>query len=130
VALRPEDNKTRLYLAQSLASQTQWTKAIQQYQAILDAEPDNADALRGMGYCLLSQERYGDAINVLAKANTIEPGNVQGLVWLAQGYGMAGELDKSESTFRKVLAIDPGSQDAKTGLDTLEKSKKGKRRSG
>jgi tetratricopeptide (TPR) repeat protein len=130
VALRPEDNKTRLYLAQSLASQTQWTKAIRQYQAILDAEPDNADALRGMGYCLLSQERYGDAINVLAKANTIEPGNVQGLVWLAQGYGMAGELDKSESTFRKVLAIDPGSQDAKTGLDTLEKSKKGKRRSG
>ena len=91
---------------------------------------NNADALRGLGYCHLSQERYGDAISVLAKANTIEPGNVQGLVWLAQGYGMAGELDKSESTFRKVLAIDPGSQEAKTGLDTLEKSKKGKRRSG
>ena len=43
---------------------------------------------------------------------------------------MAVILDKSESTFRKVLAIDPGSQEAKTGLDTLEKSKRGKRRSG
>jgi tetratricopeptide (TPR) repeat protein len=130
VTLRPDDHKTRLYLAQSLASQTHWSKAVQHYQAILAAEPDNADALRGLGYCHLSQERYGDAISVLSKANTIEPGNVQGLVWLAQGYGMAGELDKSESTFRKVLAIDPSSQEAKTGLDTLEKSKRGKRRSG
>lgn len=130
VALRPQDATTRGYLAQAHASASQWSKASAEYQTILDAQPENADALRGLGYCLLNQERYGDAVNALSKANGIEPGNVQGLVWLAQGYGMAGDTERSESTFRKVLTIDPSSQDAKAGLDTLEKSKRGRRKSG
>jgi hypothetical protein len=43
---------------------------------------------------------------------------------------MAGNTEKSEQVFRKVLQIDPSSQEAKTGLETLEKSKRGRRRSG
>ncbi|MFN0149165.1 MAG: tetratricopeptide repeat protein [bacterium] len=130
VALRPEDATTRGYLAQAYASASQWSKANSTYQTILESNPDNADALRGLGYSLLNQERYGEAVAALARANGLEPGNVQGLVWLAQGYGMAGDTEKSESTFRKVLAIDPSSQEAKTGLDTLAKSKKGPKKSG
>ena len=126
VALKPEDLDTRVYLAQSVANELQWGRAVREYKSVLEENPDHADALRGLGYCYLNIEQYGPAVNVLAKANRLDPGNVQGMVWLAQGFGMANELEKSESMFRKVLAIDPNSRDAKEGLALLQEGRKGR----
>jgi Flp pilus assembly protein TadD len=75
-----------------------------------------------MGYCLLAQERYNEAIQALSKAHALSPGNVDGMNALAQAYGFAGQLGQAETVFRQVLAIDPSSSQAKAGIEAIEKA--------
>jgi tetratricopeptide (TPR) repeat protein len=127
VRIRPDDVSSRVWLAQALAAQSQWSRAAEEYRAAIAADSANADAWRGLGYSLLSQERYSEAVRVLVRANGLDPRNVQGLVWLAQGYGLTGDLDKAEAIFNKALSIDPQSADAKDGLEAIQKVNKNKK---
>jgi tetratricopeptide (TPR) repeat protein len=126
--LSPDDSQSRVIYAQALMSQSQWAAAATEFKGILEKEPENPDALRGLGYCLLNQARYNEAADALARAHAAQPGNVQGMVSLAQAYGMAEQLGRAESVFRQVLAIDPGNSDARQGLEAIEKVNQGKRK--
>jgi tetratricopeptide (TPR) repeat protein len=122
-ALEPK-GKTRVWLAQALASQSKWDRAVQEYKAVLATEPENHDALRGLGFCLLNQGRYNEAVENLAKASRLDPQNVQGFVWLGQGLALAERYGEAESAFRQALSIDPKSSDARSGLDQVLAVKK------
>jgi tetratricopeptide (TPR) repeat protein len=129
-AIQPGDAKARVWLAQALASQSQWERAIAEYEAVLKAEPENADALRGLGFCLLNRQRYNEAIEKLAQANRLDPQNAQGFIWQGQGFALAGRYAEAEAAFRQALAIDPSSQDARSGLDqVLQVTKQTKKKS-
>jgi uncharacterized protein HemY len=91
-----------------------------EYRSVLEREPQNPDALRGLGYCLLIQERYNEAVDALAKAHAAQPGHPQGMVWLAQAHGLAGQLGQAKSIFRQVLVIEPGNSDAARGIQEIE----------
>ncbi len=125
--LRPADVQTRLWLAQALAARSLWARAVDEYRAAVAVDSSSAEAWRGLGYSLLNQERYGEAVTVLGRADRLEPRNAQGLVWLAQAYGLTGRLDDAAATFNKVLAIDPSSADAMLGLKEIERVNKGKK---
>ncbi|HWN83309.1 MAG TPA: tetratricopeptide repeat protein, partial [Candidatus Udaeobacter sp.] len=127
-ALQPDDPKSRVWLAQALASQSQWDRAIEEYQKALQANPENADALRGLGFCLLNRQRYNEALEKLAQANRLDPQNAQGFIWQGQGLAMTERYAEAEAAFRQALAIDPASQDARSGLNqVVEVSKKTKK---
>jgi tetratricopeptide (TPR) repeat protein len=127
-ALQPNDPKPRVWLAQALASQSQWDRAIQEYQTALQASPENADALRGLGFCLLNRQRYNEALEKLDQANRLDPQNAQGFIWQGQGLAMTERYAEAEAAFRKALAIDPSSADARSGLNqVVEVSKKSKK---
>jgi len=126
-ALQPNDPKPRVWLAQALASQSQWDRAIEEYQTALKANPENADALRGLGFCLLNRQRYNEALEKLGQANRLDPKNAQGFIWQGQGLAMTQRYAEAEAAFRQALAIDPSSSDARSGLNqVLEVSKKSK----
>jgi tetratricopeptide (TPR) repeat protein len=128
VELQPENAKNRLWYAQILAAAGRFGESVSQYQMVLEEDQENADAWRSLGFCLLNQERYGEAVNALNKSDRLEPGNAQTLLWLAQAYGLMAELDKAEATFRRVLKINPNSKEAQQGIEMIQQSKKGKRR--
>jgi tetratricopeptide (TPR) repeat protein len=120
VRLRPEDGKTRILLAQALATQSRWAPSVEQYEVVIRGDSTNVDAWRGLGYSLLNQGRSGEAASALRRADGLDPGNVQGLMWLGQAYGMAGELERAAETFRRVLKISPASAEAQENLDQVE----------
>ena len=127
-ALQPNDPKPRIWLAQALASQSQWDRAIQEYQTALQASPENADALSGLGFCLLNRQRYNEALEKLGQATRLDPQNAQAFIWQGQGLAMTERYAEAEAAFRKALAIDPSSADARSGLNqVVEVSKKSKK---
>jgi tetratricopeptide (TPR) repeat protein len=134
VRARPEDAQSRLWLAQTLASQSQWARSVEEYKAAVALDSANVDAWRGLGYSLLNQQRYPEAVSAFRKAENLDPRDLQGLIWLGQAYGMAGQLDQAEATFKRALTIAPGSAEAKQNLEEVQKvqkaaSRKGKKRS-
>jgi superkiller protein 3 len=124
---RPDDMQTRLWLAQTLASQSEWNRSIEEYRAAVGLDSTSVDAWQGLGYSLLNQGRYPEAISAFRKAEALAPRNLQGIIWLGQAYGMAGELDKAEAAFQRALSIDPGSAEAKENLDAVQKVQKSSR---
>lgn len=132
VGLAPDDTRSHIWLAQALAMQSKWDEAAAEYQKVADMDPQNAEAWRGIGFVNLSQGRVGPAIDLLTKANQLEPDNVQGLIWLAQGHAMSENYQTAKSLFGKAISIDPSSQEARQGYqavdDVMQKQAKQKKR--
>ncbi len=132
--LTPGDARSHIWLAQALAMQSKWDGAAAEYQKVADMDPQNAEAWRGLGFVNLSQGRVGPAIELLTKANQLEPDNVQGLIWLAQGHAMSENYQTAKSLFGKAISIDPSSQEARQGYqavdEVMQKQAKQKKRRG
>lgn len=132
VALAPEETRSRLWLAQALAMESKWEESGVEYKKVTEMDPQNAEAWRGLGFVNLSQGRVSQAIELLTKANQLEPENVQGLIWLAQGHAMSENYQTAKSLFGKAISIDPSSQEARQGYqavdDVMQKQAKQKKR--
>ena len=76
-------------------------------------------ALRQLGFYRLVAKDYNDAIQMLERAVTISPQDVQALVWLGQGYQNAGNRAKACDAYRRALQIDPKQPDALKGKKSL-----------
>jgi tetratricopeptide (TPR) repeat protein len=74
-----------------------------------------------MGVVLLLQKNWADAIPPLVHANELEPGNLQGHIWLAQAYSNSGQVNEAKTEFNRAIDIDPNNADAAKGLDLIRK---------
>lgn len=123
-----------------LASQRQWDKAVQQWQAALALDPDNAGALLGMGEIAMQNGRATDGINYLKHYTTVSP-DAQGFAMLGQAYSMTHnytemrnaceksfEIQRSAETLSCVAGADFELRDYKDAaqiFDALDKAAKG-----
>jgi tetratricopeptide (TPR) repeat protein len=80
---------------------------------------NTAIALRQLGFYDLLDKKYPEAIKKLEKAVSINPQDVQALVWLAQAYQNSGNRAKACETYKRALAIDPSQPDALKGMKAL-----------
>ncbi|MFO7655166.1 MAG: tetratricopeptide repeat protein [Candidatus Krumholzibacteriia bacterium] len=97
----------RLLLAQALAATGQESAAEQQYQGVLEREPQNAKALRGLGFCRIRQSDYAGAVDAYRRATEAEPGNADAWAGLGSAYLGLERYDDAEAAFAKARAIDP-----------------------
>jgi tetratricopeptide (TPR) repeat protein len=95
-----------------------------EFQQAVDLDPgtsaNKAIALRQLGYYRLLRKDNGGAIERLEQSATINPKDPGTLLWLAQGYQNSGNRAKAAENYRRVLVLDPGNADARSGLKTLE----------
>ena len=97
------------------------------FKAILAKNPDDANALAGMGYLRMQQANFGGAISFLVQAKsdgTRDPG-VEGALatsrfWYTMGEGSlalgANDLASAEREYRAALQMRPASVEALEGL--------------
>lgn len=76
-------------------------------------------ALRQLGFYLLLDRTYEEAVRLLDRAVTINDKDVQAWVWLGQGQQNAGNRSKACEAYRRALAIDPEQPDALRGRESL-----------
>ncbi len=87
---------------------------------VLDSVGKNtAVAFQQLGFHQLLGKHWDAAVVQLERSIQIDDKNVATLVWLGQAYQNSGNKTKAIETYRKVLAIQPGQQDAVKGLKLL-----------
>jgi tetratricopeptide (TPR) repeat protein len=89
------------------------------YEAILEAEPENAQAWQMLG---LVAHQAGDATTALEKlgqAAALQPDNADIHVNMADVLRSAGNAEEAISAYRRAVAIDPEAREALTNLGLL-----------
>jgi tetratricopeptide (TPR) repeat protein len=89
------------------------------YEAILEAEPDNAQAWQMLG---LVAHQAGDAETALEKltqAVSLRPDNADIHVNIAEVLRTQGNAEEAIGAYRRAIAIDPNAQEALTNLGLL-----------
>src|ERR1700751_2946119 len=97
------------------------------FQGVLSKDPNNADAMAGLGFVRLNEGRFNDATNLLAEAHKLNPTRAD----VNQGYHNAkfwGIMNQASSAlnqnrakdavaaYQQALLLDPTDKDALMGL--------------
>jgi cytochrome c-type biogenesis protein CcmH/NrfG len=109
-----------MLLAQALAASDSIGPAQVEYENILEADPGNAKALRGLGFCYIRQEAYAKAVLAYREATKAEPGNAEG--WAGLGNANLGLKDwaAAETAFQKARTLDADNPTMMKGFELLE----------
>jgi YaiO family outer membrane protein len=106
-AANPEDRLTRLWIANVYMRMGHPELAEPVYRSITVEDPDNVDALVGLGTALLHQDRVVEGLDVLRRAEEIAPENPNVIGTLAAAYQLAGDDRQSISYRQRLVAMSP-----------------------
>jgi Tfp pilus assembly protein PilF len=117
--LWPEKLETRFRLAGAAERTGDVALAGQQYQAVLAADPQNADAHNGLGLLLFKSRRFDAAAREFRLALEIaESAEIQNN--LGAALAQAAQWDDARRAFEAALRLDPANQRAKENLELLD----------
>src|SRR5438477_9743830 len=123
-ACSKEATKTRLLAeADNYFKAGDYDKAKVSYLNVVQLDPQNARAFERIGEMWLYDWAPIRAGALLAKANELDPNNVQNRVRLAHSYAATGRLDDARKEALKVLELSPENSDALVILSEGARSK-------
>ncbi|MBI4936925.1 MAG: tetratricopeptide repeat protein [Nitrosomonadales bacterium] len=86
------------------------------YRSLLQANPDNSDALHYLGLIASRRANYRDAINLIESAIRINNAVPAFHCNLGSAYKGAGQLDSAIAAFKEAIRLDPAFQAAYSNL--------------
>ena len=84
--------------------------AIELYRELLEEDASLAEALWGLGLCLMNIGEFDEALATLDSAVQAEPDSQQFLLDAGKHYTMLGMYDEARPYFDKVIELNPDSQ--------------------
>ncbi|MBX7072988.1 MAG: tetratricopeptide repeat protein [Pirellulales bacterium] len=118
--LWPEKLETRFRLAGAAEQVGDVALAGQQYQAVLAADPQNADAHNGLGLLMFKSRRFDAAASEFRQALEIaESAEIQNN--LGAALAQSGQWNDARRAFEAALRLDPANQRAKENLELLDR---------
>lgn len=103
----------------SAESQKQLEETARGYQAVLQREPNNQTALRGLVDVRIQQKDIKGAIAPLEKLAELNPTEADYGILLAQAKQQLQDREGAAEAYRKILAAQPGNPKALNGLVAL-----------
>jgi tetratricopeptide (TPR) repeat protein len=103
----------------SAAAGTALEARLAPWQARLDANPADAEALTNLGDINFDAGRYAQAITWYGKLVVLDPGNETALLMLGTSTYNSGDVSAAERIWKQVLALDPDSLEAHYNLGSL-----------
>jgi Flp pilus assembly protein TadD len=101
------------------ARQEELKKQAEGYALVLQREPENQTALRGLLETRLAMADVKGAVEPLEKLVKLNPNDAQMSVLLAQAKQQNGDLESAAQVYRDVLQKKPGDLDVLGGLSAL-----------
>ena len=101
------------------ASHNQYACAADTFRSGVKADPKNAQLHYLTGLALVFQKRTADAIPELKKSRDLAPSELKPRLMLATAYLDTNQPAEAEAEWRKVLEIDPRSEEALQSLGAL-----------
>lgn len=104
--------------------QQDYTKSIEQYEKVLEMEPENITALNGLGYVLACLNKdLTRALMLSKRALDISPNSPACLDTLGWVYYKLGLLDEAENFLRKALEKDMSNEEILEHLKMIQASR-------
>lgn len=100
-----------LQIARIRARQRRSAEARQFFQAVLERDPNHAEALAGFGHALAETDQSA-AVSHFTRWAERQPDDAAARLELARLYQKAREWDRAEEVYRQILEIDPHNDDA------------------
>ena len=104
----------------SLAVQNHQAGRLQQaeslYRQVLDASPDNEDALHFLGVLAYQMEEHETAIELMRKAVHINPNLAEAHYHLGKVFEAQGKMDEVVTSYQHAIAINPNTGEAHYNL--------------
>ena len=95
--------------------------AIEHFTALTDHAPDFAEGFNARAEAYFRVNLYGPALDDLEVTLALNPQNFHAMFGLAVMHQEFGNLRKASRLYRRVLAIHPNHEQAKTALDYLKR---------
>lgn len=109
-----ESSNNRLNRAAALQERGDYLDALKEYDAVIEADPGNAEALAERGFLLLRLSIGTDETSLVAdgqayieRALAIAPDDPRWLFYRAVGFRFAGDDEAASAAFDAALAADP-----------------------
>ena len=106
-AANPSDHQARLWIARVHERMGHPDLAEAVYRSIVLEDPQNVDAIVGVGVTLLTQEQVDASIDMLERAEQLAPEDANVLTALGDAYLRAGRTERSIGYFERAAAIAP-----------------------
>lgn len=94
----------------------QFELSLQQWQAYLSGDPNNANAQYFAGDCLGNLQRFDEAIRYLQQALALDPNLIGAQILLGQAYGFKGDYQNAIKTLVQATQISPNNPTAYDAL--------------
>jgi tetratricopeptide (TPR) repeat protein len=121
--LAPENPQVLVSLAEALASADSTAAAIEEYLGVIDIDPSNAKAHRGLGLCQIQKKSWPEAVSSLRQATTLDGNNADGWAMLGQAYLGLNDIPRAKQAAERCLAIKPGHTIGKSVLDVARQAR-------
>jgi tetratricopeptide (TPR) repeat protein len=112
----PDDQRITAELIENLIHLDLWTEAAPIAKQLSDSEPGYPRALGIYGRVLMKEHRYPEAIEVMKRANLLNPINVDRLVNLGSALIKIDKISDARAQFEAALKLDASARDASLGL--------------
>jgi tetratricopeptide (TPR) repeat protein len=102
-----------------VAKEAELQKQAEAYQLVLQREPENQTALRGLLEARLGLRDIKGAIEPLEKLAKLNPGQTEFSVLLAQAKQKTNDVEGAAQVYREIIGSKPGDLNALAGLSDL-----------
>jgi predicted Zn finger-like uncharacterized protein len=115
----PRGTKALLAQAQRVRERGEAAKALELYRRVVDAEPENAEALAGRGLCYLDLLQYPPAEASFSAALQSDPEQPDALLGLAETYRWQGKKAQAITYYQRYLASHPDGEEAAVARNAI-----------
>jgi serine/threonine protein kinase/Flp pilus assembly protein TadD len=112
----PKDKGVGSWLGNYYFVRKMLNQAAEEYNKVLDLDPNNEYALNILGYIYLDMGDFEKAIECFKRNASVLPGKPNPLDSLAEAYFRMGKLDEAIATYRKALEVKPDFHMSMDGL--------------
>ena len=120
INLKPVSIEARLGYVYPAAAFGNMNQVMDQYNKILDLDPNNSTVLYRMGYIYYDKKDYVTAIKYFEKVVNLYPFTYDGLLMYAWTNFQLGKTREAQVLFNKVLLLSPGDKSALEGLSYIK----------
>lgn len=115
----PKRMDYRLALADSYLALQRVDEAVENYQRVVNAEPENVTALKKLAQALAMRQTFDASLEAFHRAAELAPGDLELLHNWGTTYLRLGRLGEAEEKFLTVLEVDPNSVDTLYNLGVV-----------
>ena len=114
--VHPEASYLRSNLGMGFWQTGRHAEAMRQWQIALNYTPDSPDALADIGFAMIEEKKYVEAIPPLKRAIALSPQFAIPHLYLGRVYEALGEDSQTEGELRRATELFPGSPSIRNAL--------------